>query len=412
MHTDATWITKFDGPHQGWRVAIKDLLDMTGVITTAGCAAVADTATPAIADAVCLAGVRAAGERGDASIVGQTNLHELAFGADGSNETYGTPVNPLDPAIIPGGSSSGSAVAVANNEADIGIGSDTGGSIRIPAACCGIVGLKTTWGRIPVDGCWPLAPFLDTIGPLARTVADVIVGMDLLEPGFANEVAQVTPTLHRRIGQIENDWIDVAPAVREAVDAFLDRMRAEQGIEIVRVKLPGWADAHAAGLTVLLGEAWLSDQHLLASGRVSAEIADRLNLGRAITAEALASARTKRADIAREIDELMKSHRLDALAIPTMPMLPPLLGSNPNASLTAFTRLANIAGAPALSLPAPVPKAFQSDSTAHLTSSLQLIGRPGAATPRYCRAPSFPTVAKNVSEASTPGGGKRATSRP
>lgn len=378
MHTDATWITKFDGPHHGRRVAIKDLVDMTGVITTAGCAAIADTATPATTDATCLRGIRDAVARGDASIIGKTNLHELAFGADGNNETYGTPVNPLDPAIIPGGSSSGSAVAVANNEADIGIGSDTGGSIRIPAACCGIVGLKTTWGRIPVDGCWPLAPFLDTIGPLARTVADVIIGMDLLEPGFADEVAQITPTLHRRIGSVQNNWIDVAPAVRAAVDAFLDRMRTEHNVEIVRVELPGWADAHAAGLTVLLGEAWLSDQHLLATGRVSAEIAERLRLGSGIAAEVLASARAKRADIVREIDDLMHAQKLDALAIPTMPMLPPLLGSNPNASLTAFTRLANIAGAPALSIPAPVPPSFRSGPGGHLPSSVQLVGRPGA----------------------------------
>ena len=127
---------------------------MEGEQTTAGCRAVAGRAAPALRDAACLAGARAAGAR----IVGRTNLHELALGVTGVNPWYGTPVNPLDPALVPGGSSSGSAVAVATGEADVAYGSDTGGSVRIPAACCGIAGLKTTWGRVPLDGVWPLCP--------------------------------------------------------------------------------------------------------------------------------------------------------------------------------------------------------------------------------------------------------------
>ncbi len=130
-------------------------------------------------------GARAA----NASIVGKVNLYELAFGASGVNEHYGTPVNPLDPALVPGGSSSGSAVAVAADEADVAYGSDTGGSIRIPAAFCGVTGLKTTHGRISLDGVWPLAPSLDTVGPMARDVAGVAAGMALLEPGFALDPA-------------------------------------------------------------------------------------------------------------------------------------------------------------------------------------------------------------------------------
>src|SRR5690242_21836700 len=136
---------------------------MAGVPTTAGCKAVAERAEPAARDAACMAGARAAGAR----IVGRTNLHELAFGVSGINPWFGTPVNPLDPALIPGGSSSGSAVAVATGEADVAFGSDTGGSVRVPAACCGVFGLKTTHGRISLEGVWPLAPSLDTIGPIA-----------------------------------------------------------------------------------------------------------------------------------------------------------------------------------------------------------------------------------------------------
>ena len=379
--SDATWIVKFDGPHRGVRVAVKDLFDIAGVPTTAGCEAVAARAQPAARDAKCLEGLRAAVLRGEASIVGKTNLHELAFGADGINEFYGTPINPLDRHAVPGGSSSGSAVAVANNEADIGIGSDTGGSIRIPAACCGIVGLKTTWGRIPVDGSWALAPFLDTVGPLARTVADIVVGMELLEPGFADHVHIASRTLHKRIGRIVRHWVDVDPVVTAAVDALLDRMCTEHSVEVVDVELPEWADAHAAGLTVLLGEAWRQDGFLLngkSSAGVSEEIVERLRLGEGITDERLDKARAQRPVIVNAIRALMTAQRLDALAIPSIPTLPPSVGSTANASMTALTRLANIAGAPALSVPAPVPSAIRQAETASLLSSLQLVGQPGA----------------------------------
>ena len=117
--------------------------------------------SPPTRDAACLARLRAA----DVAIVGKANLHELACGGTGVNPHFGTPVNPFDPTCIPGGSSSGNAVALADGEVDIAIGSDTAGSIRNPSACCGTAGLKTTWGRIPLDGVWPLAPSLDTVGP-------------------------------------------------------------------------------------------------------------------------------------------------------------------------------------------------------------------------------------------------------
>jgi len=173
-----TFITRLPSPPgaTGPRLAVKDLIDVEGVVTTAGSRAVAETARPAGRDAACMAGARAAG----AVIVGKANLHELAYGGAGINEWFGTPVNPLDPALLPGGSSSGSAVAVADGEAEVAYGSDTGGSVRIPSAFCGITGLKTTHGRISLDGVWPLAPSLDTVGPMARDVAGVITGMTLL----------------------------------------------------------------------------------------------------------------------------------------------------------------------------------------------------------------------------------------
>src|SRR5439155_16989862 len=115
----------------------------------------------------------------------KAKLHELAFRATGVNQWFGTSVNPLDPTLVPGGSSSGSAVAVATGEADVAYGSDTGGSVRIPSACCGTAGLKTTHGRIPLDGVWPLTPSFDTVGPMARDVAGLELGMQLLEPRVA-----------------------------------------------------------------------------------------------------------------------------------------------------------------------------------------------------------------------------------
>ena len=201
----------------GLRVAVKDIIDMAGLPTTAGCLAVADTAGPARQDASCLAGLRAAIGRGAARFVGKTNLHELAYGITGVNEAFGTPVNPLDPRRVPGGSSSGSATAVAAGEADVAYGTDTGGSIRIPAACCGIAGLKTTWGRISLDGVRPLAPSLDTVGPMAADVDGLIAGMALLEPGFG--VAADAP---RTVGRLA---IEADPVVDAAVDDALRRGR-------------------------------------------------------------------------------------------------------------------------------------------------------------------------------------------
>src|SRR5256885_3244434 len=130
----STWIFKEATPGPGLQVAVKDLIDVAGLPTTAGSLAVADLARPAAADAACLTGLRAAIARGQACLAGKVNLHELAYGISGINTAFGTPVNPLDPALVPGGSSSGSAVAVATGEADIAYGSDTGGGHRGPPA--------------------------------------------------------------------------------------------------------------------------------------------------------------------------------------------------------------------------------------------------------------------------------------
>jgi amidase len=169
------------------RLAVKDLIDMKGVVTTAGSEFLAKHASPAKRDAKCLAIARQSGVQ----FVGKTNLSELAVAVSGMNAYYGTPRNPLDRGRIPGGSSSGSAVAVANDEADVAFGTDTAGSIRVPAACCGVVGLKTTFGLVPIDGVYPIAPNrLDTVGPLAKDIAGTVRGMDLLQAGFSGRYRQ------------------------------------------------------------------------------------------------------------------------------------------------------------------------------------------------------------------------------
>ena len=150
-------------------------------MTSAGSEYLYKHAKPAKEDAECL---RIARKRG-VTIVGKTNLSEFAVGVSGSNYYFGTPINPVAKDRVPGGSSSGSAVAVAMNLADVALGTDTAGSIRVPAACCGVAGLKTTFGLVSTKGVYPLTPkYLDTVGPMAKDVDGLVVGMGLLQENF------------------------------------------------------------------------------------------------------------------------------------------------------------------------------------------------------------------------------------
>jgi amidase len=349
-----TFITRYETSGPGVRLAVKDLIDMEGEPTTAGCRAVATRAAPATRDAACLAGARAAGAR----IVGRTNLHELALGVTGVNEWYGTPVNPLDPGRVPGGSSSGSAVAVATGEADVAFGSDTGGSVRIPAACCGTAGLKTTWGRIPLDGVWPLAPSFDTVGPMARTVAGLVTGMQLLEPGFTiAETAGADLTVGRLV--LEAD---------PAITAALDRALGLVGWDCRELTVPGWDDATMQAGLLLVVEAWASDAYLVQDDPegISAEVRDRLELGsafdRATVRAAWSAQRTWTATVERIFSEV------DVLVTPTLTIFPPRLDDGDDLLVSRCTLPVNLAGVPALSLPVP--------SSGPLPASIQLVGPP------------------------------------
>ena len=355
----SAWIIEEASCGPGLRVAVKDLIDVAGWPTTAGCRAVAERAQPAAADAACLAGLRVAITRGQACLAGKTTLHELAYGISGINAAFGTPVNPLDPTRVPGGSSSGSAVAVANAEADVAYGSDTGGSIRIPAACCGVAGLKTTWGRIPLAGVWPLAPSLDTVGPMARDVAGLVAGMSLLEPGFT-----VTASPPQVVGRV---MLDADPIVDQAVDRAL----AAAGWAVVPVELAGLSSASTAAMTVLNAQAWASDAALTetAPEQIGRDVLTRLRQAAGITPAQLGEAWTEAARWRAEVSALW--NRVDLLALPTLLGFPPTLGSaREMMHIRGITAPVNLAGVPALALPVP--------SGGPLPASVQLIGPAGA----------------------------------
>jgi amidase len=329
---------------------VKDLIDVAGVPTTAGTRARAD-APPATEDAPCLTGARAAGAR----IVGKLNLHELAFGGTGVNPWFGTPVNPLDPTLVPGGSSSGSAVAVASGEADVAYGSDTGGSVRIPSACCGTVGLKTTHGRVSLEGVWPLAPSLDTIGPMATDVAGVALGMQLLEPGF--QVAEDAPAV---VGRIR------IPGTDPAIDDAIDRALVEARLAVVELNLPRWKEATYAALVLLVAEAFAVDGQLLADhpDDVGADVAERIRHGATITDERRTWTEGIRDLWRTELDEAFG--QVGALALPTLINETPSLDGAVEGNLTAATAALNLSGNPALALPVP--------REGTLPTSLQLVG--------------------------------------
>jgi len=340
----ATWITRLDpdadpqARADGVRLAVKDCIDVAGVPTTAGSLAVAARAAPAAADAACLAGVREAGAR----LLGKSNLHELCFGVSGVNPHYGTPVNPLDPRRVPGGSSSGSAVAVATGEADIGLGTDTTGSIRTPAACCGITGLRTTWGAVPLAGVRPLAPSLDTVGVLAATVADLAAGATLLDPRLTDGDLTPSPTVGRfRL-----------PDTDPTIDAAIDSALVEAGFLVDEVQLPGWERAHAAAVTVLFGEALLVNDDLWRNhpDELGDDLVERFTFAQTIGPAELGEARALREAWRTELADVLGS--VGVLVLPTMAQYPARIGHHgvaPNSAAPAVS----LSGHPALALPVP-----------------------------------------------------------
>ena len=355
------------------RLAVKDLIDVKGVVTTGGSEFLARNSPPAKRDAACLAIARQRGVQ----FVGKTNTTELAVVASGINEYFGTPSSPLNPRrrLIPGGSSSGSAVAVANGLADVAFGTDTAGSIRIPAACCGVVGLKTTFGLVPLDGVYPIAPnHLDTVGPLARDVDGVVKGMDLLQSGFAaryRRAVAASPSAKKiRIGRLYIKG--TAPAVDQAVDEAL----AAAQFEIVKLDegfRAKWAQAQKDATTVAAVNAWIHDRQFSAAPGVTARTKTVFALGRIQYNTTYPGALRRQAEWQAIVRRVFKG--VDFIALPTLQTLPPripLFGGT--VAFEAFvlglqnTAAVNLAGVPAVAIPVPVR-----DRHVPVTS-LQLVG--------------------------------------
>jgi len=355
------------------RLAVKDNIDMEGVVTTSGSEYFAKTNPPASRDADCLAIARKRNVR----IVGKTNLSEFAVAPSGLNDYFGTPKNPLSKRhkLIPGGSSSGSAVAVADGSADIAFGTDTAGSIRVPAACCGIVGLKTTFGLISTKGVFPIEPkHLDTVGPMGRDVAHVVQGMDLLQNGFASRyqsaVAAKPSARKIRIGRLYLSGTD--PKIDKAVDDAL----AQGQFQVVTLDQhfkTKWDQAKTDGNTVAAAGAWISDKNYIYKAGVRARTIAAIILGRVLYPTQYRGALHRRAQWQHALNQIFK--KVDFIALPTIQALPPKIPSIGKVALLEArvlvmqnTVAVNFAGNPALAIPIPV-----NDKTIPVTS-LQLVG--------------------------------------
>jgi Asp-tRNA(Asn)/Glu-tRNA(Gln) amidotransferase A subunit family amidase len=303
------------------RLAIKDNIDMQGVVTTAGSEYLAKNARPATHDAACLAIAR----RSNVHIVGKVNLSEFAVAPSGINDYFGTPRNPFSGwrKLIPGGSSCGSAYVVATKKADIAFGTDTAGSIRIPAACCGVVGLKTTFGLVSLEGVFPIEPkHLDTVGPLARNVDGVAEGMSLLQEGFAAryEVAIATqrPAPLIKIGRLTLRGTD------RKIDRAVDAALARAGFQVVplgdafRTK---WEQAHRDGTAVAAAGAWISDRKYAIKSGVSARTKSIIATGGVAYATQYRPALRRRTEWQRTLRDAFE--KVDFIAVPTLQTPPP-----------------------------------------------------------------------------------------
>ena len=336
-------------------VAIKDCLDMAGEVTTSGSRALAG-AEPAIEDAEVVRRLLAAG----CAISGRANMHELAYGVTGLNSWTGTPINPRYPQLMPGGSSSGSAVAVAAGLVEFAIGTDTGGSIRVPATCCAVVGLKPSFGRVSRKGAHPAVSSLDCVGPFARDVATIERAMAIIAPDWSPVAASAA---NPRVA-----WY--SPDGEAAIQAHV-RAQAAACFALVDADLPLFTQASDAGLTVIGRETWNACGHLTETGLVGRDVHDRLLMSAQITDAQLADAEAVRQSFAAAVDTLLEI--FDAIALPAMthsvPSLLEIASTAAPKPITLACRPFNLSGHPAIVLPV--------GEVDGRPVSLQLVGRRG-----------------------------------
>ena len=331
------------GPLHGIPVAVKDLIDVAGVPTGYG----SRVMPPKIAarDATLVARLRGAG----AVILGKTNLLEYAYGI--AHPDVGQTNNPHDPTRTAGGSSGGSAAAVAAGIVPIAIGTDTGGSIRIPAAYCGIVGMKPTFGLVPLDGVFPLSQSLDHAGPLAGCVADAALALAVLS---GQRMAQ-PPVLPRRIGLVSGHFSTTATghAVTAQVRAYIERLRVV-GVEVVEIGLPGLARANAALVDILLPEAALIHEALLAHNAAGYAPGTRAQIEAGFRTTAADYLRAKALQIVLRAEVERAFGDVDLLVSPSVPFVAPhedpVIVDGEDSEMLA-SGFANLTGHPSLSLP-------------------------------------------------------------
>ena len=352
----AIFVEEFTLGGDGPTVAVKDTIDIAGHPTRAGSRALADVA-PAKRNAVIVDALIAAGCR----IVGKANLHELAYGVTGINDYTGTPHNTRFPDRVPGGSSSGSAAAVAAGLADFAIGTDTGGSVRIPAACCGVAGFKPTFGRISRAGVMPAMSTLDCVGPFAATVGGIEQAMTILDPTYV----AVDDPAHPVLGVLT---LDCEPPVADAFVSALAAIAMQQ----VPVTLDGMQAAFVAGLSLIGTETYAAVAPYAESPLIGDDIRSRLAAAKTIPPEAIVNAERIRREFTAEVDALF-ADGLDALVLPTMPVPTLTLEQGRDSSaairVTAFVRPFNLSGHPALTIPLPAAGGF--------SAGLQIVGRMG-----------------------------------
>ena len=362
------------GPLAGVPVGIKDLMSVRGYPLTAGTKAIEGRIQER--DAPVVARLRAAG----ALIIGTTNLHELAFGINSANPHFGHVQNPRYPGYIPGGSSGGSAAAVAGELAAIAVGSCTGGSIRLPAACCGIVGFKPTYDAVPRDGVYPLAWSLDHIGPMTRNVEDAALAFEVMAGVPEHSMLPRAAISAPRIVQPRKFFYDMLDTeVRRAIDAALARFRAA-GAPVSEVDVPGIELAPGIQLITIASEGAQSNEQLLArhADKLGEDVRVRLEIGQFYLAVDYIKAQQLRNQVRQSMINCFGD--ADVMIIPAMPVLPPKSGTTTlelggktmhvAPTLTRFTSPLNFCGFPALSMPC-------GKSQQGLPINLQIVGRPG-----------------------------------
>jgi aspartyl-tRNA(Asn)/glutamyl-tRNA(Gln) amidotransferase subunit A len=372
------------GPLHGIPISLKDLIDLEGTPTTAGSLLRKDHVAPA--DAVVTRRLRDAG----AVFVGKTNLHEFAFGTTSEDSGFGPARNPHDPARSPGGSSGGSGIAVATGMSLASIGTDTGGSIRIPAAACGVVGLKPEWGRVSAHGVVPLSRQLDHVGPLAASVADAWLLYNVLQPpkSRVNMLPEAGVLKGLTFGVLRSDLFDrLDEDVERTLLKTLELLRGF-GAAIKDVALPHANDIATVYLHLVFGDAAEYHAPTLESRPqdYTPNVRVRLEMARYVLAEDYIRALRGKVVIAAEVDQALQG--VDALLCPALAIPAPPIGAatvpvkgGTEAVRTAMLRCTqpfNLSGHPAIALPC-------GKTPAGLPVGLQLVGHKGR-TPALIQA--------------------------